>query len=672
MTTKNNFHLNKVFILQILFFLFTQILFSADWIVGAEAFSVTQNQKFMVGSISQAIETGLPEKLLDKLSSNLYRTIGDDELYTRELSKLRQDRQSLFLQLSSEVKKRDALVFENYSQSELKEKILEQEKKIKEIQKKIDESLEMQKEKEQALTELLENAQIELKNNQTSEKSKSEIEKYSSFFKSLFLAQEEAPVVEKIALYKNDKKQLFKPSENAKGAGYLSNDFIKEAETAKINTLVTGNVISYGDYIFVTAELYLYPVGRLLTVVSEVGSIDELDLIAESITRQIVPSLTNAMPIKVKVSVEPPQAKNKLKFYIDGVLQGDISQELVMDSGVHYLEFSAESFRTAATSYYFAGNKNYNIDVQMEAFYQGTILLSTLKNPKETEKTEEFLSVENELDENKSTEEHKDDTVKNKTIENGKVLEEKQNTQSDVLAETLTEKLDELTPSDKNTELDTESEKVQKLQWATNIAGKITAFTKQSIKEVQIWGKELIPGLYDFPKSYEGTGDFYAFAESLKKDEDGKSKIQINGETILGEFISESGDVAFFYVPNNFAFDNANLVVDIKPFNRSDYIEKHRRRMYSAYSLLMVSLIPNYIYPKDKALVDDNGKWLKPVFVGLSWFCGIWTGYELVRYFLAVDSVLPEEAKIVTKETENGKNKKSKEKIIKSKGKKSD
>ena len=106
----------RVFLTVILLF-FSSRIFAADansnWVLGAQRFTFTRNQ---TGSVADGVAVMFPTRILEKLSSNMYRNLFQDEQNARELYKLRQERNSLFLQLSSEVKKRDSLFLEKYSQ----------------------------------------------------------------------------------------------------------------------------------------------------------------------------------------------------------------------------------------------------------------------------------------------------------------------------------------------------------------------------------------------------------------------------------------------------------------------------------------------------------------------------------------------------------------------------
>ena len=66
-----------------------------DWTVGAQRFTFSRNQ---TGSVADGIAVMFPTRILEKLSSNLYRNVKTDETANRELYKIRQERNSLFLQ----------------------------------------------------------------------------------------------------------------------------------------------------------------------------------------------------------------------------------------------------------------------------------------------------------------------------------------------------------------------------------------------------------------------------------------------------------------------------------------------------------------------------------------------------------------------------------------------
>lgn len=112
--------------------------------------------------------------------------------------------------------------------------------------------------------------------------------------------------------------------------------------------------------------------------------------------------------------------------------------------------------------------------------------------------------------------------------------------------------------------------------------------------------------------------------------------------------------------------EDAYLSINVKPFDRSKYIEKRRRWMYTSYSVLIVSLIPTfYCYGNSFATsksyninannnlsgysisLSDAQNWqtASNVCIGISCACGAWFVYELVRYLQSANTVLPAKAK---------------------------
>lgn len=505
---------------------------AADWIVAAQKFELTRGQS---DSVSNALSTMIPSRILDNFGTNNFRTIHKTEQNDREIYELKKSQNSLFLQLSSEIKKRDSLVIGNYTKKELEEKIKEEDKKIKEIQTKILENLERRKvleNNDESAAEIM----PDTKSSQTAEDSSmiSERDKFTNFVKDFFAAEKEAAVIEKISFYKNDAASLFSPSSNIFDKSYLGLDYEKEMLSASIRALVTGKITIYGEYIAVSVEVYGYPNAKLLAATTEIGTISDIDFICSSIANQLVPPLTNAMPVTVAFSISPANSK----LYIDDILQTELPQKLVLDSGVHSILVEADGYKNAGTSYFFSGNNYYNVEINLVHDMAGTVQI-------------------------------------------------------------------------------------------------------------------------DFPKVPGGS--LYANGISYQKEENQFSPIKVNGENVLGQFITEDGMNAFFYIDIDDAVSDKKIAAKLKLLNRSDYIEKRRRWMYTSYSALIVSLIP-YFYTKglsesyagaiasgaslDSTALTKAGIWntASAISAGLVIGTGCWFIYDLVRYLLSADSVLPYEA----------------------------
>ena len=502
--------------------------------LGAGKFTFTRNQ---TDPLSEGLAVMFPSRILEKLSENQYRSIQENESAERELYKLRQERNSLYLQFTSQIKKRDSLVLGKYSQSELKRRIEEENKKIDELKSKLSENSLRQKELLTTIEEFRNGNATELQNASAN----------SSFIANLF-SNDKKSLDEKVVLYRKDISALFNPSQKAIDQGFNSPQYEKEVVSAKINCLITGTITAYDEYVAVTVESYVYPGCRLINSVTEFGSIDDADLIASNVARQLAPAITNSMPVEIKIEVLTPLPKNTLNIYIDDVLYKDSQQTFTIDSGVHFIQFTAQGYKNAGTNYYFEGNKAYEIKVELEKLESNIIFL--------------------------------------------------------------------------------------------------------------------------LPKSVL-QGDFLVNGKSALPLADGVSKITINGNAVLGEFISRDKEASFFYIPQNKLESGALYKVNVKPMDSSDYIEKRRKGMYLSYSILVTSLIPTIItngkYDEYSKLLSNKNYvssliagnnynkvareydiWniSSKAFSGISIACGIWFIFELYRYFNAANSVLPLTSKI--------------------------
>ena len=518
-----------------LIFLFSSIypLFgeTGKWVIAAQKFQYTRGQS--EGAVQSGVSEMLPSAILENLNRSLQRNVMPDEQLERNLYKLRTERQSLYLQLSSEYKKRDALVLEHYSDSKLKSAIKTEEKKIKEIQDKIDANLKELKEQTEEAT-----LKMNLISNQTvknDDEELSEFEKFRQLFKNIFVKDKSLYTPETIAFYRNDSASLFKPSENAVKAGITSGTFEKEVVSAGINSLIVGSITGYGDYISVSAELFLYPGAKSAGIVTEIGSTNDMELISSSIAMQLLPLITNAMPVELIIEIFPATAAANSEIYIDDVLQSNDTNNLILDSGVHNIQFISKNYRTAGTSYYFEGNKRYSIQVNFEELKIGNIQIGLKKN---------------------------------------------------------------------------------------------------------------IPG------------EIYANGVKAIPVTDTKSQISIDGNAILGEFIAENGETSFYYIPKKNVLDGNFVKINPKPMDRMSYIDTRRKWMYGAYSVFMLSLIPAFytdgqfknkyqLYNKGQIDYSEAHAYQTAMNItrGIAIGCGVFWGYELVRYLIAANSVLPQKAK---------------------------
>ena len=523
----------KLFIYTLIFALSFFSLFSQEnkeWTIAAEKFVFARGQN--KNSVTSGVAESIPKNILENLNQTLNRNIKADESLDRTRYELRQKRQSLYLQLSSEYQKRDAL-FLSYSGKKLDNKIKEAQEEIAKINKQIDDNLEELKKAEEASQTISDIKDVIADDGRPI----SETEKMSTFFKNIVTNEKAVITSEKIKLYNNDSTSLFTPSEEAVKRGYESTYFAEEMYSKNINSLITGTISSYGKYISISVDLYGYPGAKKIGSVMEIGSTNEMELITSSIVRQLIPLLTNSMPVEVTFNMEPDVPIKDVQIYIDDILQKTNDNKIVINSGVHSFQIVAKGYRALSTSYYFEGNVSYNIEIKLEEKKEGTVNIQ--------------------------------------------------------LANAL-------------------------------------------------------------------SGNLYTNGLMAEKKNDQSYKIKINGQQVLGEFISEDGKTSFFYVPEKLFYDENYVKINPKPIDRAEKIDKRRKWMYGAYSAFMISLIPSFIsrgiyennlYSYNKNSTPENYKkanaWYitTNVFSGLSIGLAVFWGYELVRYLIAADSVLPETAK---------------------------
>ena len=508
-------------------------LFGEDgkWVIAAQKFIYARGQT--KNAVTSNIEETIPINILEKISRSLERNIMPNERFERENYKLRTERQSLYLQLSSEYKKRDSLVLNNYSDMRMKSELKAEEKKIKQIQEKLEKNIAEQKEKYEKAEAQMHLAAGEVDDDDNVELNEAELVK--NLIKNIFEQSEDLITEENIALYKDSVESLFKTTVKVKETDYTEPLFEKEVVSSGINGLITGQITSYGDFISVAVDLYNYPGAKKIGSVMEVGEIKELDLITSEISRQILPMIVNTLPVKFVFSIEPEEAKEKLSIYVDDVLQKMENDTVSLDSGSHRIQFVSEGYKSAGVTYFFEGNKKYNIEVKFE---------------------------------------------------------------------------------------------------------------KPVIGHIQLQLKNELPG------------NIYANAEPALKFDDRNSQISINGNTILGEFITEDNETAFFYIPKKQTFDGSAVTLNPKPRDRTEYVNTRRKWMYGAYTVFMISLIPTFytfgnfqinkdLYSKQQIDFETAKRWQTASNISstISICCGVFWGIELIRYLVAANSVLPQNVK---------------------------
>ena len=526
-----------VFIFSLLLFL-TENIFCEPWILAAQKFDFDSGKN--LNSAEQDLSSIMPQLIMEKISEGLSRNTTPQEMLDRSLNNLLVERQSLFLQLSKEIKTRDAIFLLSGSKKRIQKKISDQEKKIDEIKNQIDENLEK--------THLL---YEEFKNANSSQEEKTE----TSFsplpfnpFKNLFV-KKKSPVLpkpqnENVSFYKENAYELFSPSKEALDSGIESRKFENEVVAAKINGLISGSIIVYGEYFSISCALYNFPGKKILGQVTEIGSLKSYISVAENAANYFVPIIVNSFPVEICFEIQPPEVFKNAIVSVDGNIYKNPPEKISVPSGNHSITIEAKGYIPRSINYDFEGSKIFKL--------QGNMKL----------KSEVSGSIE-----------------LKRNLENGFLYS------------------------------------------GSNLLSEIS-------------------------------------------DENFSAEISFDGTPVIGQFKSAQDENAlfFFYVPEILQKNQARLSVKGKTVNHSEYIDKRRIAAYRAYTALVLS-VPFTLYAvgKNNSVTnaynrgslkdyDEVLKWRRygTISSGITFACLGFFGFELARYLIAANSLLPSNAKEIS------------------------
>lgn len=137
--------------------------------------------------------------------------------------------------------------------------------------------------------------------------------------------------------------------------------------------------------------------------------------------------------------------------------------------------------------------------------------------------------------------------------------------------------------------------------------------------------------------------------------EDPETQISVDGRPVIGHFTSEHDISSFFYISEAMLAKNDSFEIDALDYDVGENIEKRRRKMYTAYSALIMSLpfsfynygtFVNKLNGNASGIVDADEveRWRNRalVCVGISTSLGVVFAYQLVRYLFSTNAVLPQ------------------------------
>ncbi len=353
----------KKFVFFVLLVFCTHFVRAEDWVLAAQAFDFTQNVGHSSTDVS--ISSLVPQLILEQFSTGAVRITSEDEMLMRKLKSLQTDRLSLYLQLSKEVKTRDALLLVKTNDKDLKKSLKESEIKIAELQKKIDDNL-----------ECVEKAKLETESKKNGTYSNSQELSFFDYLKSLFIKKESIvgeTTFENIRLYKDSSSELFSPSDFVRESGYTSYEYETSVLNEKINGLITGLITVLGDYMAVTAEFRLYPGGDIIATVTDVGSMSDIVEIAKNISYGLIPNVLNTDSVEILFDILPAVPVSDMRILVDGVVYSE--KIISIYSGIHTIEIDCDGYELQTITYDFSQDKRYYIHVPLRETVESTVSL---------------------------------------------------------------------------------------------------------------------------------------------------------------------------------------------------------------------------------------------------------------------------------------------------------
>ncbi len=315
------------------------------WVLAARKFSADSARS----KSAEAAASVIPKLILERISLDLNRNVLSDEKISRKTDALLTERLSLFLQLSKEIQTRDSLALNNYSTIEFEMAVHDQQKKIKEIQDKIDANLEKQ--------ELIFHP----------EKGKKRVVKE--------LKKEFEPKKEIVTLYKNDSEALFAASADSESEGVFSRRYARDVSSAKINSLITGSMVFYGEYVSVQVDLLVYPGAKKTASAMEVGSLSQISRISENLAFALLPKIANGLPVELNFNINPSDALKNTILTIDNIVYDPIPDKAIVSAGFHSIAFEAKNYARETFVYDFSGSRRFFIDVNFKEKSEGSVKL---------------------------------------------------------------------------------------------------------------------------------------------------------------------------------------------------------------------------------------------------------------------------------------------------------
>ncbi|NLK46888.1 MAG: hypothetical protein GX297_09615 [Treponema sp.] len=316
------------------------LLFADEWVIATVPFSFSASQ---VGKESaQKAADELPSLILSCLDGKGSHLLEESEIERRVRYELKTERKELFANLSSEIRSRDAIMFNAASKKQKQKLEKESDKRIEEIRKKI--SINLKK-----------NA------NPLGEDPSFKKRPFSVNQKIAYVSDERPGDKLRIKVWQEDSSKKFEAKREDENLYAFENRVLDE----KISGLLSGNVIERSGFLSITVELSVFPGGIVAASVSDVGSLEDLPSLAEIISSELYPFVLNSKPVQLHFEIIPEEAAKNARIYIDGALPQKTT-EIEVENGTHQIYIYSNGYESKRFEYAFTETDEFIIQVKMQ------------------------------------------------------------------------------------------------------------------------------------------------------------------------------------------------------------------------------------------------------------------------------------------------------------------
>ncbi|NLM01563.1 MAG: hypothetical protein GX220_08965 [Treponema sp.] len=338
------------FLFILIFSLLISNVFANDkenqqWIIAAsELKNINANteENFNITTINAAAKQ-IPQLILGKVTEGMERIIVDAEKFERERYELQKQRQSYFTEMTNINKKRDSLIFSSNTKENIQKQIYETETKILELKEKILKNIQQEK----ALS------------------SKNISEEKNTFFDNFF-KEKIKNNIEVVSVWNNDISKLFSFDKTFIDPLAFKQEYEKAIIGAKINALMTGTIKTIGEYVSVQMELRQYPGDVLYATANDIGLISDMESLAVSLARQLLPSLINTVPVKIDMLILPEEDAEKSIIYIEDKVYRGSKNDFTLQPGIKNLRIETEGFKSININYDFSKSSIFFITINLQ------------------------------------------------------------------------------------------------------------------------------------------------------------------------------------------------------------------------------------------------------------------------------------------------------------------